>query len=425
MPTLDWASYTGRLAAIDEVEVRSRVSGYLESHHFEEGKVVERGQLLFVIDERPFEAALAQARAAEQESVARLRQSEAEVREAEAVRAQVNARMDLADAQLKRARPLVPSGAISEDEYDELFSAAKQAEADGYAADASIESARAAVAAADAGIATAQAAVRSAELDLSYCRIQAPISGRISRRAATEGNLITGGSLGATMLTTIVSMDPIHADFDANEQALMKYVRLDLENKRASSRDVKTPVYMAVVDENGFPHKGYIDFVDNRVDKSTGSIRARAIFPNPDKVLIPGVFVKIQVPGSVSERSVLIPDAAVASDQNSKIVYVVGEGKKLEVRPVKVGSLAKGLRVVVEGLDGSESVVVRGLQRCRPGAEVEATVEELVADDSDGLPDSYKPVPESEWLQPAARAWPEGESSPTARVKRRQEDLIK
>lgn len=401
MPTLNWAPYTGRLSAIDEVEVRARVSGYLESHHFEEGQMVERGQLLFVIDERPYDAALAQAQASQQEAVARLRQAEAEVREAIAVRAQVDARMDLAKAQLNRARPLVPSGAISEDEYDELFSAAKQAEADGFAADASIESARAAVAAAEAAIATAQAAVRSAELDLNYCRIEAPITGRISRRMATEGNLISGGSLGASMLTTIVSIDPIHADFDANEQALMKYVRLDLENKRASSRDVKTPVYMAVVDEEGFPHKGYIDFIDNRVDRSTGSIRARAIFPNTDEVLIPGVFVKVQVPGSVSERSVLIPDAAVASDQNSKIVYVVGEGKKLEVRPVKLGALAKGLRVVIEGLDGEESVVVRGLQRCRPGAEVEATVEELEADDSDGLPDSYEPVQESEWLKPA------------------------
>lgn len=401
MKTLDWDPYTGRLAPIEEVDVRARVSGYLESHHFEEGQMVQEGQLLFVVDPRPYEATLAQAKASREEAVALSRQSEAEISAAEARKQQVAARLQLALAQLRRAKPLVPSGAISQDEYDEYVSEARQAEADGFAADAEIESAKAALSAAQAAIVTAEAAQQSAELDLSYCRISAPISGRISRRMATEGNLISGG-IGATVLTTIVSVNPIHAYFDANEQALLKYIRLDLAEKRTSSRDVKTPVYMALIDEEGFPHKGYIDFVDNRVDRETGSIRARAIFSNDDEILVPGVFVRVQTPGSASEERVMIPDAALVTDQSSKLVFLVGEGGKLESRTVKTGRLSKGLRVITDGLDGTESIVIGGLQRCQPGLAVKATegtIEPLI---DDGLPNEYRPVPPEEWLQPAA-----------------------
>lgn len=401
MKTLDWDPYTGRLAPIESVDVRARVNGYLQSHHFAEGQLVEKGQLLFVIDPRPYEATLAQARASREEAVALSRQTEAQIAAAEARKQQVAARLQLALAQLRRAKPLVPSGAISQDEYDEYLSEARQAEADGFAADAEIESAKAALSAAQAAIVTAEAAQQAAELDLSYCRISAPISGRISRRLVTEGNLISGG-LAATVLTTIVSVDPIHAYFDANEQALLKYIRLDLSEKRTSSRDVKTPVYMALIDEEGFPHKGYIDFVDNRVDQETGSIRARAIFPNTDEVLVPGVFVRVQTPGSASEERVLLPDSALVTDQSSKLVYVVGEGNKLESRKVKAGRLSKGLRVITEGLDGSETVVIRGLQRCQPGLQVKATTESVEPLIDDGLPNEYRPVPPEEWLQPAA-----------------------
>lgn len=396
---LDWDNYTGRLSAIEEVSVRARVNGYLQSHHFQEGQMVEEGQLLFVIDPRPYEAVLAQATASAEEAAAGFTQSQAKLREAEAKKQQVIAQLELAEAQLRRARPLVGNGAISEDEYDVLVSSVRQSQADGYAADAEIESARAAIAAAEATIATASAAVDAAELDLGYCRITAPITGRISRREVTEGNLIAGG-LGAQTMTTIVSINPIHADFDANEQALMKYIRLDRAQERQSSRDAKTPVYMALVDEKDFPHQGYIDFVDNRVDRSTGTIRARAIFPNDDEILTPGIFVRLRIPGSAPYEAILIPDSAIGTDQVTKFVYVVDESGKTQRRPITAGRLFRGLRTVLEGLDGSESVVIGGIQRCDPGKEVNATEGQIELGPENGLPNEYKPVPEDQWLMP-------------------------
>ncbi|QDT67792.1 Multidrug efflux pump subunit AcrA precursor [Planctomycetes bacterium MalM25] len=396
--SLDWDSYTGRLAPIESVEVRARVNGYLKSHHFEEGQLVEKGQLLFVIDPRPYEASLAQAKASREEAVAISRQTEAQIAAAEARKQQVAARLQLALAQLRRAKPLVPSGAISQDEYDEYLSEARQAEADGFAADAEIESAKAALSAAQAAVVTAEAARDAAELDLSYCRITAPITGKISRRMVTEGNLITGNSFGVP-LTTIISFNPIHANFDFNEQALLGYIRLDQANKRDKSQRGELPVYMALADEEGHPHRGYINFFDNRVDQTTGSMRARAIFPNDDGLFVPGVFVRIRLPGSLPGERVHLPEYAVATDQSSKIVFVVGEGGKIETRPIKVGRRSKGLIVVTEGLDGSEWVVVRGLQRCQPGVEVKTTQEVIEPLFEDGLPNQLELVPPSEFLE--------------------------
>ena len=313
----------------------------------------------------------------------------------------MQARLELARARLKRARRLAPTGAISEDEIDEIVATEQQAEADEFAAVAEIESARAAVTAAHAVIATAQAAVTAAELDVGYCRITAPIAGRISRRMVTDGNLVSGGQ-GSALLTTIVTTNPIHAYFDADEQALLKYIRLDQQNKRVISRDVKNPVYMALVDEQGYPHEGYIDFVDNRVDAATGSIRARAIFPNDDESLVPGVFVRIQVPGSGVAMRLLLPDAAISVDQSSKFVYVVEADNVVQIRRVTTGDLSKGLRVITDGLDGSESVVIKGVQRCRPGQPVEPTRETLEPGPDLGLPDTYEAVPREKWLRPSA-----------------------
>ncbi|MGL4511493.1 MAG: efflux RND transporter periplasmic adaptor subunit [Lacipirellulaceae bacterium] len=402
---VEWDSYTGRLDAIESVEVRARVSGYLESHHFAEGQVVEPGQLLFVIDPRPFEAALAQAEAAQAEAEAQYRSAEAVTRQREADREQTVARADLAAARLKRSRPLAPSGAISEDELDVLVSEAREAEAATFAADAAIESARAGVAAAEAAIATARAAVDAAQLDLSYTRITAPVRGRVSDRRVTEGNLVSGGSIGSTLLTTIVSLDPIHCNFDADERALLKYTRLAKSGDRESSREAKNPVFAALADETGFPHRGVMDFVDNAVDRATGSIRGRAIFSNSADLLTPGMFVRLRIPGSGQRRAVLIPDSALAADQSAQIVYVVGEENKLEARKVEVGPLALGLRIVRTGLTGDETVVIKGLQRAKPGAVVESTVEELV-EVEDGLPNNYdapaNDVPGSAPAAPAA-----------------------
>lgn len=414
--TLDWDPYTGRLAALESVEVRSRVEGYLISHHFQEGKRVERGQLLFRIDPRPYQAAVQQAVARRAEAEAQQRRAESDVKVAVANAEQVKARLRLATTQLNRARPLAPSGAISDDELDELEAAYGQADADLAAAESQIDSAEAAVTAAKAAYQTAEAEVDAANLDLGYCDITAPISGRVGRRLVTEGNLVTGGPV-ASSLTTINSIDPIAAYIDASEQALLKYQRLDQQHKRASSRDVATPVYMALMDERGFPHRGYIDFVDNEVDRATGSIRARVLFPNQDEFLTPGVFVKVRVPGSQPKERVLIPDGAVGADQNSQYVWVVGEGNKVERVDVVTGSLSKGLRVVEEGLSGDERVVIRGVQRCRPGAEVQPSVEELQLGDGLGLPDDYDPVPPEEQFQaptPAQPQPPRSEAGATA-----------
>ena len=398
MSILEWDAYTGRLAPIEEVDVQARVTGYLRSHHFEEGELVEAGQLLFVIDTRPYEAAVSEAAAATAEAQANYRRSQAGLEEARAKMQQATARFELAQARLRRAQPLVPSGAISQDEYDVLASELRQADADRYAAQAEIASAEAAIKASEASIATATAAEEAAQLDLGYCRIEAPISGRIGSRQVTEGNLISAGSFGLEPLTTIVSLNPVHANFDADERALMKYIRLDQASQRTSARKTKVPAYMSLIDEEGYPHQGYIDFVDNRVDQATGSIRARAIFPNDDEVLTPGAFVRIRVPGNEPRQAVLIPDAAVATDQASKFVYLVGEGSKIEARPIKTGRLNKGLRIVESGLDGSETIVIRGLQRCRPGAAVDPSIEVIEPGFDEGLPDTYEPVPPEQWL---------------------------
>jgi multidrug efflux system membrane fusion protein len=404
---VEWDAYTGRLDAIESVEVRARVSGYLESHHFQEGQLVEPGQLLFVIDPRPFEAALAQAEAAQAEAEAQYRSAEAVARQRQADREQTVARTELAQARLRRSRPLAPSGAISEDELDVLVSEAREAEAAQFSADAAIESARAGVAAAEASIATARAAVEAARLDLSYTRITAPVRGRVSDRRVTEGNLVSGGSIGSTLLTTIVSLDPIHCNFDADERALLKYTRLAKSGDRESSREAKNPVFAALADETNFPHRGVMDFVDNQVDRATGSIRGRAIFPNSSDVLTPGMFVRLRIPGSGKRRSVLVPDSALAADQSAQILYVVGEGNKLEARRVEVGPLAHGLRIVRSGLTGNETIVINGLQRARPGVVVTTSTEELV-EVEDGLPDDYEAL--SNGTAPAAQ--PTGDSVP-------------
>lgn len=397
---VEWDPYTGRLEPIESVEVRARVSGYLEGHYFDEGQMVEAGQLLFIIDPRPYQAAVAEAEAAVAQSQAAVIESRSGVDQRVAERAQVAARLDLAERRVVRSRPLVPSGAISQDDYDILQSERRQAVADLKAADAAIESARAALDAAQAAVASAEAALETARLDLSYTRITAPIAGRISNRYATKGNMISGGTLGSTPLTTIVSLDPIHCYFDANERALLKYTRLARSGTRESSREAKNPVYMSLVDEQGFPHRGHMDFVDNRMDDQTGTIRGRAIFPNPELTLSPGMFAKVRIPGNGQVEALLIPDEAIGSDQANQFVYVVDAEKKIERRVVELGPIAKGLRMVREGLQAGEYIVVSGLQRVREGLAVEPVVKSLELGEDDGLPDEFQPVPKEEWLTP-------------------------
>lgn len=324
----EWDEYTGRLAAVETVEVRPRVSGYLESIHFKEGQIVIKGDLLFVIDPRPFRAALA-------------------VAEAEVTRAQT--RLELARNDAERASRLVKSRAISAEEFDTRSKGAQEAVAT---------------------LSGARAQVEAARLNLEFTEVRSPIEGRISSHFVTVGNLISGGSDDSTLLTTIVSLDPIHCYIDVDEQAYLRYVRLDREGTRPSSRDTPNPVWIALADEAEFKHEGHVDFVDNRIDPLSGTIRGRGVFTNPDQVLIPGMFVRVRLIGRPHQRTLLLPDAAIGIDQSIRVVLIVGQNNIVEQRTVTLGQFVDGLRVVRSGLTGEEDVIVNGIQRARPGSAV-------------------------------------------------------
>src|SRR5262245_9877826 len=270
----DWDEYTARLEAVNSVEVRARVSGYLESVHFREGALVNKGDLLFQIDPRPYEA--------------QLRRAEGDLELA-------NSRVNLAKKNLARVDFLLKSQAMSKEEAETRAALVRQAEA---------------------GVAAAQAAVDAARLDVQFTRITAPVSGRVSRKLVTEGNLINGGiGTQGTLLTTIVSLDPLYAYFEANERDYLKYVRLAKSGARPSSRDYKNPVYVATADEQGFPHQGYMDFVDNQFDRGTGPIQGSALGPDPGGLLAIWLLVRLRLIGTGKYKALLIPDGAVLSEQ--------------------------------------------------------------------------------------------------------------
>ena len=329
---VEWDEYIGRLESPETVELRARVSGYLEKVHFKEGKEVKKGDLLFTIDQRPYQA---------------------EFDHAEAEYQRASSQTELAKNDSERAKRLIGTKAISEEDYDTKLKT--------YLAAQATEK-------------SAKATLQSAKLNLEFTEIRAPISGRISRAVVTEGNLISSGvaGSGATLLTTIVSLDPLYLYGDADERAILKYLRLRREGTRVSARDETIPAEMALADESGFPHKGYIDFVDNRIDPTTGTLQARGVFSNADHSLSPGFFGRIRIPGSGKYQALLIPDRALASDQAQKFVYVVNPEKKVEYRPVKTGPTIDGLRVVKEGLKPGEQIIVEGLLRVRPGVLVDA-----------------------------------------------------
>jgi RND family efflux transporter MFP subunit len=327
----EWDEYTARLDAIDSVEVRPRVSGYLQSVHFDDGAMVKKGDLLFLIDPRPYEAAM---------------------RHAQADLGLTKTRLALAQKNLARGAGLIGSHAISQEEEDLRESTVRQSEA---------------------AVQVAQAALDTVALDVEFTRVTAPVSGRIGRKLVTEGNLITGGvGTRGTLLTTIVSLDPIYAYFEADERSFLKYVRLAQTGQRPSSRDFHTPVWIGLDDEDGFPRRGAMDFVDNQLDRGTGTIIGRAVLANPDLTLTPGLFARLRLPGSGTYPAVLLPDAAVLYDQAQKFVFVVDGDDKAQYRTVKTGPLIDGLRVISEGLTPDDWVVVGGTQRVRPGLKVEA-----------------------------------------------------
>ncbi len=324
----EWDEYTGRFVAKQRVEVRARVSGYLDSVHFHEGQSVEAGQLMFVIDPRPFEAEVARTRA--------------EVNRAETT-------LKVANLEFERSERLESSRAMSREKMEER---------------------RASRDAALAGVAAARAQLRAAELDLSFTEIRAPMSGSASDIRVDVGNLISGGASDSTVLTTIVMLDPIELEFEGSESEFLRYTRLDTAGTRQSSRNSPNPVEARLIDEQEWVHKGVMTFVDNEIDPLTGTMRGRATFPNPDHVLLPGMFARLRLYGSGEHPAILIPDAAVMADQATKLVLVVNGDDIVEPTPVALGPLVYGLRVVRSGLTGSERIVVNGLLRAQPGRKV-------------------------------------------------------
>ena len=324
---VEWDEYTGRLGAIEAVDVRARVSGFLEAIHFKDGQTVKKGDPLFTLDARPFKASL--------DAVA------GDARQAAS-------RLDLARREYARVKA-IGAGAVSGEEIDTRAKA---------------------VEAAQATLDAAKAREERARLDLEFAEVRAPMDGRIGRHAVSVGNLVSGGTSDSTVLTNIVTLDPIYCYFDISEQAFLKYTRLDKAGLRASSRDKPNPVRVALLDETEFTHTGHMDFVDNQIDGLTGTLRGRALLDNAGFDLLPGVFVKLRLPGSGKYRAVLVPDRAVTADQSDRFVYVVGEGNVVKQRRVVPGRLYEGLRIITTGLDGSESVVVDGVQRVRVGAVV-------------------------------------------------------
>lgn len=398
VPLVEWDEYVGRITPIEAVDVRARVSGHLASTHFEEGQIVKEGDLLCILDQRPFQIAVNQAeadmagmRARLQEAQALLIQTEAEVRSSETQR-------NLAQQMLNRVKGLVPQSAISKEEIEIRESKLKQSVADLDVRTARVASAHSAVATAEASLRGAESHLASAKLNLDYTEIRAPITGRVGNRAVTDGNLISGGNEQSTLLTTIVSLNPIHVYFDADEQSYLKYMHLAETGKLASYRDAKLPAFVRLGNEHNFPHQGHLDFFDNRLDKATATMRGRAILPNPDLKLTPGLFAKVRIPGSGRTDAVLVPDSAIATDQSEKYVYVIDAGQLVQRQKVEIGRRARGLRIVAKGLNGQEQIVLRGLQRVRPGTAVASTFE-ATQPVEEGLPDTAEPVPESQQLK--------------------------
>lgn len=406
-PIVEWDEYIGRLEAIEFVEVRARVSGYLDAIYYDEGELVREGDLLCLIDPRPFQAEVNLANASLSEAKSQVDQTRASERQVEAELKVAQSRFELTETLLKRAKTLLDKQAIPEQEVDIRESEQRQAQASLEATSARLALAKTATASAQSAEEAAEARLDLAQLNLGYTQIRAPITGRIGAREVTIGNMISGGVGQSTLITTIVSLDPIHAFFDADEQAFLKYQRLEQRPTGEEIAEGKNPIFAGLADERDeFPHLGHLDFFDNRMDSETGTMRGQAILPNPDLKLTPGLFARLRIPGSERYDAVLIPDFAVSADQSEKFVLLVNAEGKVERRNVKLGPTVRNLRVVREGLDGSEQMILRGLQRVRPGIDVVVKTETLALDEG-GLPNDFDRVPQREWLsQPRSNLRP-------------------
>ena len=328
----DFDEYVGRFTAINSVEVRARVSGYLDKLHFKDGQLVKQGDLLFTIDKRPFQNTLDQARA-------------------NLVQAQSN--VAYTEADYTRGQALVRDKTITDQTFEQRAQAFRNAKA---------------------SVTANEAAVRQAELDLEFTELRAPVNGRIGDRRVSPGNLVTGGTSGnTTMLATIVSIDPIYFEFTFDEASYLRYERLAKKGEDIASRNASVQVALRLIDESDFDHEGRMDFVDNVIERATGTIRGRAVFANPSEVFTPGMFARVRVPGSPPYEGLLVPDIAVGTEQARRYVVVVDDQDTARIKYVTLGQLTSdGLRVIKEGLGPDDRVVVNGLMQARPGTKVHA-----------------------------------------------------
>ncbi|MDP2294652.1 MAG: efflux RND transporter periplasmic adaptor subunit [Pseudolabrys sp.] len=325
----DFDEYVGRFVAVNSVEVRARVSGYLEGVHFKDGQIVKQGDLLFTIDKRPFENAAAQARA----SVT-----------------QTKSNLAFTTADFERGQQLVKEKTITEQTFEQRSQAYRNAQA---------------------AVSGAEAALRTSELDLEFTELRAPINGRIGDRRVSPGNLVTGGSGGnTTLLATIVSTDPIRFEFTFDEASYLRYERTAKTGTDVASRGVGVPVVLKLIDESDFIHKGSMDFVDNVIERSTGTIRGRASFANANDVFTPGMFARVRVPASPPYEALLVPDTAIGSEQIRKFVLVVDGENTARSKYVTLGQLDGNLRVIKSGLAPADKVVINGMARVRAGQKV-------------------------------------------------------
>jgi RND family efflux transporter MFP subunit len=332
----DYADFTGRIAAVDSVEVRSHVWGYLDQVNFKEGALVNKGDVLFELDPRPYQAMLNQAKAKVAQDEAQLKFDEAEY---------------------QRNLNLARNGAVSQSDL-EKSSAARGVDIANVTADKAIVAAR--------------------QLDVEYTKVTAPVSGRVSRYVVTVGNLIqSGDQSGGTLLTTIVSVDPMYAYYDVDERTVQRVSQLIREGKVKWTSNTEWPVSLGLATEEGFPHQGTVNFVDNQVNPKTGTLRVRGVFPNKDQSLSPGFFARVRVPMGPPHQALLVSDRALDSDQGQKILFVVNDKNEVVSRAIRVGALHDGLRAIEDGLKAGERVIVNGLQLVRPGITVEPTLVDM------------------------------------------------
>jgi RND family efflux transporter MFP subunit len=337
----DYFEFPGQTAAVGEVEVRARVTGYIDSIHFTDGQEVKKGELLYTIDPRPYEAILNRAKA----ELARL-----------------EATLEKAHLDLARSERMLPSGAVSKDEFEQHATQLKTTEAD---------------------ILAAEAAIYDAELNVGFTKVTSPIDGRVSRRYVTEGNLVQSGSNQSTVLTTVVTTNPIYVDFRIDENAFLLSEnvakRAGQEIQLDRIKELKIPVEVGLADEEGFPHKGLLDFMDNKISSSTGTLRARGVFDNLKDRLMPGLFVRVRIPYGKPHEALLLPEKAILRDQKQKFVYVVNsvinektreKEDVVEYRQVKLGPLIDGMRAIESGIKPEDWIIVNGMQRARPKAVV-------------------------------------------------------